>query len=98
MRLTQKAHWFLRAVRQVIAWLVFFLLCFDTGKGIYNAVQAGSYAAFDWNPIRLDALFLALFIVLFYLFRLLYDVRKQTQRRPIYIEEESNIEVSDESE
>ena len=51
------------------------------------------YQRFDWNPIRLDFLFLGLFIVLFYLFRLLYDVRKQTQRRPIYIEEESNLEA-----
>ena len=88
---------FYEYIPKVVAWLVFFLLCFDTGRGIYNAVQAKSFDAFDWNPVRIDALFLLLFIVLFYLFRLLYDVRKQTQRRPIYIEEDSNIEAYDES-
>lgn len=83
---------FYEYIPKVAAWFVFFLLCYDTGKGVYNAVQAGSYDAFDWGPIRMDGLFLILFIVLFYLFRLLYDVRKQTQRRPIYIEEDSNLE------
>ena len=82
---------FYEYIPKVAAWLVFFLLCFDTGKGIYTAVLANDYSRFDWAPIRLDFLFLGLFIVLFYLFRLLYDVRKQTQRRPIYIEEESNL-------
>ncbi|RIA64728.1 glycosyltransferase involved in cell wall biosynthesis [Anaeroplasma bactoclasticum] len=89
---------FYEYIPKVAAWVVFFLLCFDTGKGIYNAVQANSYYAFDWNPIRIDGLFLILFIVLFYLFRLLYDVRKQTQRRPIYIEEDSNLEEVEENE
>jgi glycosyltransferase involved in cell wall biosynthesis len=89
---------FYEYIPKIAAWIVFFLLCFDTGKGIYNAVQANSYQAFDWNPIRLDCLFLGLFIVLFYLFRLLYDVRKQTQRRPIYIEEDSNLDLVDNDE
>ena len=84
---------FYEYIPKIAAWIVFFLLCYDTGKGIYTAVSAHDYQRFDWNPIRLDFLFLGLFIVLFYLFRLLYDVRKQTQRRPIYIEEESNLEA-----
>ena len=89
---------FYEYIPKIIALLTFFLLCFDTGNGIYKAVKAKSYEAFDWAPIRIDALFLATFIILFYLFRLVYDVRKQTQRRPIYIEEESNLEVLDDGE
>ena len=89
---------FYEYIPKIAAWIVFFLLCYDTGKGIYTAVQANSYQAFDWNPIRLDCLFLVLFIVLFYLFRLLYDVRRQTQRRPIYIEEDSNLDLVDNDE
>lgn len=89
---------FYEYIPKVAAWFVFFLLCYDTGKGVYDAVQAGSYDRFDWRPIRIDGLFLILFIVLFYLFRLLYDVRKQTQRRPIYIEEDSNLEEVEENE
>lgn len=89
---------FYEYIPKILALLTFFLLCYDTGKGIYTAVKANSYSAFNWEPIRIDGLFLALFIILFYLFRLIYDVRRQTQRRPIYIEEESNLEIDDEAE
>lgn len=86
---------FYEYIPKVLALLTFFLLCYDIGKETYSAIKANSYQSFNWLPIRIDALFLALFIILFYLFRLIYDVRKQTQRRPIYIEEESNLEDND---
>ena len=63
----------------------------DLGYQIYNASVAGSIDAFNFRAIQFDFVILAVFITLYYLFRLVYDVRAQVQNRPIYIEEESNI-------
>lgn len=83
---------FYEYIPKLFGWLTFFLLCFDL---IYGAIKHN----IDWHAIRLDALMLAVFISLFYLFRLIYDVRKQVQNRPLYIAEESNIEdIDDETE
>lgn len=64
----------------------------DLGYQIYNAVMASTIEAFNFRAIQFDFVVLAVFITLYYLFKLIYDVRAQVQNRPIYIEEESNID------
>lgn len=81
---------FYEYIPKVLAWLTFFLLAFDVTYGIINH-------NIDWLAIRLDAFMFVLFIVLFYLYRLIYDVRAQTQKRPIYITEETNIDYEEEN-
>lgn len=81
-------------IPKIFAWLVFFLLCYDTGYQVYNCIKAETFEAFDFAPIRFDLIILAIFVTLYYLFKLVYDVRNQVQNRPIYIEEESNINES----
>ncbi len=79
-------------IPKIFAWLTFFVLCFDSGSQVYNCVKAKTLSVWNWSNIRLDLLVLGIFITLYYLFKLVYDVRLQTQNRPIYIEEETNIE------
>ena len=78
-------------IPKFIGLLVTLLLLYDTGYQIYNVINLSNIQAFDWTHIRFDALILAVIIVLYYLFKLLYEVRTQVRQRPIYIEEESNI-------
>lgn len=75
---------FYEYIPKVFAWLTFFLLCFDVTYGIVKKDM-------NWNAIRLDGFMLALFFSLFYICRLVYEVRNQVQNRPIYIEDETNI-------
>lgn len=85
-------------IPKIIGFILFIMLGVDLGFQIYHAVDAGTMAAFSWNGLRIEFVGLLLDIVLYYLFVLLYDVRSQTRGRPIYIEEESNIEsVEDET-
>ena len=81
---------FYEYIPKILAWLSFFMLCFDLGYGIYRQ-------QIDWNAIKFDTFMLAIFFTLFYICRLIYDVRNQVQNRPIYIEEESNIGDLDEA-
>ncbi len=67
------------------------LLGYDIGRQIYNAVTIGTYDAFNWTPIRIDAVGLVITILIYYLLKLLYDIRAQVRHRPVYIEDESNI-------
>ncbi len=86
-------------IPKLVGFILFILLGVDVGFQIYNAVSANSFAAFNWSGIRIDFIALLIDIVLFYLFKLLYDVRNQSRHRPIYIEDESNIEsVNNEAE
>lgn len=78
-------------IPKFIGLLVTLLLLYDTGYQIYNVINLSNIQAFDWTHIRFDALILAVIMVLYYLFKLLYEVRTQVRQRPIYIEEESNI-------
>ena len=79
---------FYEYIPKIFAWLTFFLLCFDLGYGIYKN-------NINWGNVRFDIFLLALFFTLFYICRLIYDVRNQVQNRPIYIEEESNISLNE---
>ncbi|MGM9969216.1 MAG: glycosyltransferase family 2 protein [Anaeroplasma sp.] len=76
-------------IPKILSILVFFLLCYDTGYQIYNCIE--NNASFNWQIIRMDLIIFAIFITLFYLFKLTYDVKDAVKRRPIYIEEDSNI-------
>ena len=64
----------------------------DLGYQSYRAIVAGSIEAFSFRAIQFDLAILAIIITLYYLFKLVYDVRAQVQNRPLYIEEESNID------
>lgn len=82
---------FYEYIPKIFAWLTFFLLGFDV---IYGIVKHNM----NWSAIRLDAFMLLLFITLFYICRLIYEVRNQVQNRPIYIEDESNMDEVNEAE
>lgn len=83
-------------IPKIIAWLFTFLFFFDTGYGIYHAIHYDhnffDYDCTYWSHIRFDLAMILIFIVLFYIFRLLYEIRFQAQHRPIYICEDTNIE------
>ena len=80
---------FYEYIPKIFSYLTFFLLCYDVISGIvcYNMYNT----PFPWDHIRFDIFMLAIFFTLFYICRLIYDVRIQAQHRPIYIEEETNI-------
>ena len=80
-------------IPKILSWLMFFLLCYDTGYQVYRCIDLNTINVWNWTNIRFDLIVLALFITLYYLFKLVYDVRNQVQNRPIYIEEETNIET-----
>lgn len=82
-------------IPKIIAWIFFFLLSFDLGYGIYHSVHY-DHNFFQYNQqyfdrIKFDAAMFLIFITLFYIFRLLYEIRHQGQNRPIYITEDTNI-------
>lgn len=79
---------FYEYIPKVLAILTFLLLGYDITMGILNQ-------SMDWIAIRLDAFMFVLFITLFYVYRLIYDVRIQVQNRPIYIMDESNIDATE---
>ena len=74
--------------------LIFFV---DLGFQINNGIQStsGFFTAFDYRGLEFEFAMIALFITLNYLFRLVYEVRNQAQHRPIYIEEESNVDETE---
>lgn len=80
-------------IPKILSWIMFFLLWYDTGYQVYNCIKFETINVWDWTNIRFDLIILAVFITLYYLFKLVYDVRNQVQNRPIYIEEETNIET-----
>ena len=75
----------------------FFLFSYDIGRGIYDAIDQDRnfFKVFNWDHIRFDLLAIAIFITLYYLFKLAYDIRSQSRKRPIYIEEETNIDETE---
>lgn len=72
-------------IPKLLGILTFFILGFDIVYGLVNQNM-------DWSAIRLDCFMLMLFVTLFYVCRLIYEVRNQVQNRPIYIASESNVE------
>lgn len=76
---------FYEYIPKILALISFILLGFDITMGIILKNM-------NWMAIRIDAFMFVLFIVLFYVYRLIYDVRIQVQNRPIYISEETNVE------
>lgn len=81
---------FYEYIPKIFAWLTFFLLAFDITYGIVTKNM-------DWSAIRLDCFMFAIFVTVFYICRLIYEVRNQVQNRPIYIEDESNLEEENEA-
>ena len=86
---------FYEYIPKIFAWLFFFLLCFDIGKGIYRAadLDINIYDALNWSNIRFDVAMIMILIVLFYVIRLLYNIRDDSRKRPHYIAEDTNIEI-----
>ena len=84
-------------IPKCFAILSFFVLIYDVVRQIINCVDANTINVFDWTNIRFDLALIAVFITLYYLFKLVYELRSQTRNRPIYIEEDSNIEEQDET-
>lgn len=72
-------------IPKIFSFLTLGLLTFDFIYGL-------AIGYMNWSRIRFDIFMLAIFTTLFYMMRLIYDVRIQGQNRPIYIEEESNLE------
>ena len=93
----QEFSTFYLIIPKLIGIVLSILLTYDIVRQIINAVSAGSYDAFNWMPIRIDFVALLIVIVLYYLFKLLYDIRSQVRHRPIYIEDESNVGEIDET-
>ena len=75
--------------------LSFILLIYDTTRQIINCVNQNTINVFNWHYIRIDLILIAIFITLTYLFKLVYEVRSQSRNRPIYIEEDSNIDETE---
>ena len=84
---------FYEYIPKVFGWLFTFLLMFDVGYGIYQ--YAANDVAFNWRRIIFDLGMIMIFITLFYICRLIYDIRRQIQNRPIYLAEDSNIVKED---
>ncbi|MBR6071537.1 MAG: glycosyltransferase family 2 protein [Acholeplasmatales bacterium] len=84
---------FYEYIPKVFGWLFTFLLMFDVGYGIYQ--YCANDVAFNWRRIIFDLGMIMIFITLFYICRLIYDIRRQIQNRPIYLAEDSNIEKED---
>ena len=94
----QEFSYFYLIIPKLVGWFLAILLTYDIVRQTINAVSASSYDAFNWLPIRIDLIALLIVIILYYIFRLLYDVRNQARNRPIYIEDESNIGEANEAE
>lgn len=82
-------------IPKFFGFLTFLLLIYDVIRQTINAVNASSFSAFNFSPIRFDLALIAIFFTLYYLFKLCYELRGQTRNRPIYIEEETNIDEAD---
>lgn len=90
---------FYEYIPKVFALIFAIITIFDIGHGItYAAVKDVNFftEAMNWTNFRIDFAMTLVFIGIFYVIRLLYDVRSHAQKRPIYIEEESNIVLEDE--
>ena len=81
-------------IPQLFAFICGLFFLGDLGYQIYNGVTMG-FEAFNFTPIKFDLFMLMIFITLYYLFKLVYEVRNQAQHRPIYIEEESNLDEAE---
>ncbi len=81
---------FYEYIPKIFGWLFTFLLMFDVGYGIYQ--YCANDQVFNWRRIVFDVAMIMIFVTLFYICRLIYDIRRQIQNRPIYLTEESNIE------
>lgn len=82
-------------IPKIFLLLSFFLLTYDVVRQIINCVDANTINVFNWTNIRFDLALMAIFFTLVYLFKLIYEVRSQSRNRPIYIEEDSNIDEAD---
>lgn len=83
---------FYKYIPKLFAILTFILVCVDIVNQIINCVKAGTIDVFNWYYIRLDAFMFGIFFVFYFVIKLLYEIKRQTSNRPIYIEEESNID------
>jgi len=84
---------FYEYIPKIFGWLFTLLLAFDVSYGIYQ--YCANDVAFNYRRIIFDVAMIMIFITLFYICRLIYDIRRQIQNRPIYLAEESNIEKED---
>ena len=84
---------FYEYIPKIFGWIFTLLLLFDVGYGIYQ--YCANDVVFNWRRIIFDCAMIMIFITLFYICRLIYDIRRQIQNRPIYLTEESNIEKED---
>ncbi len=84
---------FYEYIPKIFAWVFVLLLAWDTSYGIYQYVA--NDVAFNYRRVIFDVAMIMIFITLFYICRLIYDIRRQIQNRPIYLAEESNIEKED---
>ena len=84
---------FYEYIPKIFGWIFTLLLLFDVGYGVYQYVA--NDVVFNWRRIIFDCAMIMIFITLFYICRLIYDIRRQIQNRPIYLTEESNIEKED---
>ena len=80
---------FYEYIPKIFGWIFTLLLLFDVGYGVYQYVA--NDVVFNWRRIIFDCAMIMIFITLFYICRLIYDIRRQIQNRPIYLTEESNI-------
>ncbi|MCR4898714.1 MAG: glycosyltransferase family 2 protein [Acholeplasmatales bacterium] len=88
---------FYKYIPKIFAIIFFLLFSYDIGRGIYDAIDTNQnfFEVLKWDRIRFDFLAIAIFITLYYVFKLIYDVRSQSRNRPIYIEEETNIDETE---
>lgn len=80
-------------VPKIIGFIIAILTCYDLGYQIYSCVDKGTIKVWNWLYLRMDLLALGVIIVLYYLFKQLYEVRSQVRNRPIYILEDTNVET-----
>jgi glycosyltransferase involved in cell wall biosynthesis len=54
-------------------------------------IVRGFLVGFNWMAVRIEVIAVMLMIALYFLMKLLYDIREQSLNRPIYLTKESNI-------
>ena len=73
----------------IFAW---FAACVtDIVLNILNCVNANNIAVWSWDALRVELCALSISIILFYVIKLMYEIREQSRRRPVYICEDTNV-------
>lgn len=88
---------FYEYIPKIFAWVFIFILGYDIGDGIYNSVKYDvNFWDYTKHSIRFDIAIIFILLVLFYILRLMYNIRDDSRRRPHYICEDTNIEINEE--